>query len=139
MDDLVAHSAREEPGKKEILMVRYVIGSFLEGGPFLKSETASPLLLLGDSHVLVFSDRKNFHCDGAGLFDHPSFEMGRALDLEGSAGGGLINSRVNLFRKAVADPGYWKKKKVVVWVFAAREFTQTSDKQGFISIPIERE
>ena len=132
--DLVAHSAWEKNTEKEFLPAQFVGNP----GP-LQSDVNSPVLLLGDSHTLVFSDRESFHCEGAGLFDHLSAEMGRALDLEGNAGSGLVTSRMSLFRKAVAHPGYWQKKRAVVWVFTAREFTQSSDKRGFISIPIERE
>ena len=131
--DLVAFSSWENAFPKETLRVQYV------GNPKpVTSDVNSPILLLGDSHTLVFSDALSFHCEGAGLFDHLSSAMGRALDLEGNASGGLITSRINLFRKAVAHPGYWNKKKAVVWVFTAREFTQNSYKRGFISVPIER-
>lgn len=132
--DLVAHTQWEGRSGKERLQVRYV------GDPEqpLKSDEGSPIVLLGDSHTLVFSEPGAFHCDGAGLFDHLSAAMGRPLDLVGNAAGGLVSSRINLYRKASSIPGYWDDKKVVVWVFTAREFTQSSFKKGFISVPIER-
>lgn len=130
--DLVAYS-EWEGSPRESLSVQYV-----DRGTPLTSDINSPVLLLGDSHTLVFSDAENFHCEGAGLFDHLSSALGRPVDLEGNAAGGLVTSRINLFRKAVANPGYWDNKKVVVWVFTAREFTQSGYSQGFISIPIER-
>lgn len=132
--DLVAHTEWEGRFGKERLRVRFV------GDPEqpVESDVESPIVLLGDSHTLVFSEPGAFHCDGAGLFDHLSAAMGRPLDLVGNAAGGLVSSRINLYRKASSIPGYWDDKKVVVWVFTAREFTQSSFKKGFISVPIER-
>lgn len=133
LGDLVAYSEWQNSTPQEIVDVQYVSRE----NP-LQSNAESPVLLLGDSHTLVFSDAENFHCESAGLFDHLSAAMGSAIDLEGSASGGLVTSRINLYRKAVNTPGYWDRKKVVVWVFTAREFTQSSFTRGFVSIPIER-
>ena len=40
-------------------------------------------------------------------------------------GSGATAVRVNLYRKARKDPAYLATKKVVIWCFAAREFTQS--------------
>jgi alginate O-acetyltransferase complex protein AlgJ len=131
--DLVAFSEWEKTTTRETLPIQYVSPA----AP-IDSQLQSPILLLGDSHTLVYSDQESFHCESAGLFDHLSAALGQPIDLEGSASGGLMTSRINLYRKAAANPGYWARKKVVVWVFTAREFTQCSYQAGFISIPIER-
>lgn len=131
--DLIAFSEWENSNPHERLNVQFV-----ESPSPLESDVKSPVLLLGDSHTLVFSDEENFHCDRAGLFDHLSAAIGSAVDLEGSAAGGLVTSRINLYRKAIQHPDYWSHKKVVVWVFTAREFTQSSYQRGFISVPIDR-
>jgi alginate O-acetyltransferase complex protein AlgJ len=39
-----------------------------------------------------------------------------------------------LYRRARKDPGYLAKKKVIVWCFAAREFTESD--QGWDKVPV---
>ncbi|MBN4068991.1 hypothetical protein JYU06_05670, partial [Desulfotalea psychrophila] len=56
------------------------------------------------------------------------------MDVIGVRGSGATPARLNLYRKAQRTPEYWKGKKVVVWCFAAREFTETD---GWRIIPIE--
>jgi len=133
--DLVAYTEREKTCPPETVKVQFV------GDPAhsIEDDANSPVLLLGDSHTLAFSDAGSFHCDGAGLFDHLSSALGYAVDLVGSASGGLVASRINLYRKAISHPGYWERKKAVVWVFTCREFTQSTDSKGFIQVPIDRE
>lgn len=101
-------------------------------------DPASPVLLLGDSHTLVYQEGASggMHCQGAGLFDQLSVECGFPLDLVGVRGSGLVEARKSLYRAAAPNPDYWKGKKAVVWVFSVREFTQSFDK--LIPIPIER-
>ena len=55
-------------------------------------ERQSPVLLLGDSHVLVFQAGGNLHARGAGLADQLALELGFAVDVreltdEGVPGG----------------------------------------------------
>ncbi len=104
----------------------------------LEPSEDSPVLLLGDSHTLVFQEGKGagMHCKGAGLFDHISASVGYPLDVVGVRGSGLMQARKQLFYKAVEIDGYWAKKEVVIWVFSVREFTQSVDK--IISVPLER-
>ena len=104
----------------------------------VEPDPASPVLLMGDSHTLVFQEggSNGMHCKGAGIFDQLSFELGLPLDLVGVRGSGLMQARKNLFRQAKANPGYWGTKKVVVWVFSVREFTQSSDKILMGKIPL---
>jgi hypothetical protein len=71
------------------------------------------------------------------LLDQLAFELQFAPDHVGVRGSGLVQARKQLFfQKGSAIPGYWDKKKVVVWVFSVREFTQSSDR--IMTIPIER-
>ncbi|MCB1077039.1 MAG: hypothetical protein KDM64_04330 [Verrucomicrobiae bacterium] len=104
----------------------------------VEPDAASPVLLLGDSHTLVFQEgaSSGMHCKGAGLFDQLSYECGFPLDLVGVRGSGLVEARKSLYRAASPNPDYWTAKKAIVWVFSVREFTQSFD--NLISIPIER-
>ncbi len=93
-------------------------------------DRASPILLLGDSHALVFHAGQELHGTGAGLADQLASELGLAVDVIGVRGSGATPARVNLLRRAKADPAYLAGKKVVIWCFAAREFTEGSGWQA---------
>ncbi|MFN2507935.1 MAG: hypothetical protein ABR589_04085 [Chthoniobacterales bacterium] len=101
------------------------------GGAPVQADTNSPLLLLGDSHTLVFHE---FHAERGGLIDQLAHELGFAPDLIGTRGSGATAVRVSLYRKARSDPAYLAKKKVVVWCLAAREFTEAD--QGWVVQPV---
>lgn len=136
--DQVKGSEWEGQVPKETLKVQYagrLNGDRIEP---VQPDRESPVLLLGDSHTLVFQEGASggMHCKGAGLFDQLSYELGFPIDLVGVRGSGLVQARRNLFMTATQTPDYWAKKKTVVWVFSVREFTQSFDK--IISIPIER-
>jgi alginate O-acetyltransferase complex protein AlgJ len=92
----------------------------------VEPDRASPIVLLGDSHNLVFHSGDDMQCREAGLADQLALETGLAVDLIGVRGSGATPARVNLLRRARADPEYLGKKKVIVWCFAAREFTESA-------------
>jgi alginate O-acetyltransferase complex protein AlgJ len=99
----------------------------------VQPDANSPLLVLGDSHTLVFHD---FLAERAGLVDQLAQELGFAPDLIGTRGSGATPVRISLYRHNLKDPGYLAKKKVVVWCFAAREFTEASE--GWARAPIAK-
>ncbi len=103
----------------------------------LKMDRKSPVLLLGDSHVLVFSVGNDMYAKGAGLADQLSYALGYPIDLLGVRGSGSTPARLNLYRRAKRDSTYWTHKKTVVWCFAAREFTESSS--GWRRLPIKPE
>lgn len=84
----------------------------------------SPVLVLGDSHVLVFHEGGDLHETGAGLPDALAAELGAMPDILGVRGSGATASRISLARRARADEDYLPGKRAVVWCFAAREFTE---------------
>jgi acetyltransferase AlgX (SGNH hydrolase-like protein) len=102
-------------------------------GVAVAPDANSPLLLLGDSNALVFHD---FLAERAGLVDQLAQELGFAPDLIGTRGSGATPVRISLYRRSLKDPGYLAKKKVVVWCFAAREFTEASE--GWTKAPIAK-
>jgi alginate O-acetyltransferase complex protein AlgJ len=93
----------------------------------------SPVLLLGDSHTLVFHE---FLAERAGLLDQLTAELGYVPDLIGTRGSGATPVRVSMYRRSRSDPQFLAKKKLVVWCFAAREFTEAD--QGWVVQPIAR-
>jgi hypothetical protein len=110
---------------KESIALRIVEGA--------TPDPASPVILLGDSHTLVFHAGGDMHATGAGLADQLAVELGVPVDLIGVRGSGATPARLNLFRRAQSNPDYWTGKKVVIWVFAAREFTESD---GWRVLPI---
>lgn len=101
--------------------------------PAAVEDKTSPILLLGDSHTLVFHAGAELHGTGAGLADQLAVEFGTPIDVIGVRGSGATPARLNLLRRVQADPSYLVGKKVVVWCFAAREFTEAT---GWRKVPI---
>lgn len=133
--DLIAGTDREGLVPPERLEVQEIhTGS----GTPIEPDSTSPIILLGDSHILVFHEGKEagMHCRGAGVFEQLALHYGNAPDLVGVRGSGLVQARKQLFYHASEIPGYWDSKKLVVWLFSVREFTQSSDKP--VSIPLTR-
>jgi hypothetical protein len=100
-------------------------------GAVINPDPNSPLLIIGDSHTLVFHD---FLAEKSGLLDQLAYEIGFAPDLIGTRGSGSTSVRISLYRRARKDPDYLSKKKMIVWCFAAREFTESD--QGWDKVPV---
>jgi len=69
------------------------------------------------------------------LPDQLALELGFAVDLVAVRGSGATPARINLYRNGRADAGYLKGKKLVIWCFAAREFTES---QGWRLVPVSK-
>lgn len=118
-------TALEEPSRpKEQVTLRFIRS---------EPDPESPVVLLGDSHTLVFHAGGDMHAEGAGLADQLALELGFPVDLSGVRGSGATAARINLLRRGQADPDYWANKKLVIWTFAAREFTESD---GWREVPI---
>ncbi len=117
-------------GPKEEMELAVVSGK-TDGKP-LESDVKSPVILLGDSHTLVFQAGGDLHAKGAGLFDHLSADLGFVVDLLGVRGSGVTPARIKLFQRAKQDPTYLQGKKALIWCFTAREFTAG----GWKKIPV---
>jgi hypothetical protein len=107
----------------EIVLVRD------QQGQPIPTSKQSEILLLGDSHTLVFHDPSLFAL-GAGLPDHLAYELGGPVDLIGVRGSGATAARITLARQK----GRLRGKKLVIWCFAAREFTEATD--GWRKLPL---
>ncbi|MGV3614960.1 MAG: alginate O-acetyltransferase AlgX-related protein [Fimbriimonas sp.] len=91
----------------------------------------SPVVLLGDSHNLIFSAGGDMISTGAGLPENLSAKLGFPVDLVAVRGSGATPARINLARRR----DNLKGKKVVVWCFTTREFTEG---QGWRKVPVVR-
>ena len=91
----------------------------------------SPVLLIGDSHTLVFHDPELF-AQGAGLSDHLALRLGFPVDLVGIRGSGATTTRIELLRRR----DNLKGKTLVIWCFSCREFTESVT--GWRKVPVIR-
>jgi len=94
----------------------------------------SPVILLGDSHTLVFHSGQDMHATGAGLPDLLAAKLGIEVALIGVRGSGATPARINLYRKVRSNPDYLKGKKALIWCFSAREFTESPG--GWRVVPV---
>jgi alginate O-acetyltransferase complex protein AlgJ len=103
--------------------------------PFAADQRAHPLVLLGDSHVLVFHSGADLHATGAGLPDRLGAVLSSSPDVLGVRGSGATSSRIALARRARSDDSYLDAKRAVVWCFAGREFTEAD---GWKKVPLRK-
>jgi len=90
----------------------------------VESDPESPVLAIGDSHLQVFRKGGNMLATQGGFIDHLQVKLGQAVEEISMQAGGADGPRRNVARATAANPEFWAKKKVVIWVFTAREFTQ---------------
>ena len=119
---------KPEPEK---LPIRTITDNSAKGA--IQPDPNSPVLVMGDSHTLVF---REFLGERAGLLDQLANELGFAPDLIGTRGSGATAVRVTLYRRTRTDADFLPKKKVIIWCFAAREFTEAD--QGWVQQPVAR-
>jgi len=88
----------------------------------------SPVVVMGDSNTIWW---KRFQ---SSLPHQLAFELGFPVDVLSTKGGGANETRINLVRHARSEPTYLESKRVVIWCFSARAFTNT--REGWIPIPL---
>lgn len=125
---LLPHGAPKPPPEK--IFVREV--GEKANGHAVQPDPESPLLLMGDSHTLVYHD---FLAQASGLVDQLADELGFPPDLIGTRGSGAGAVRVDLYRRIRKSPGYLAKKKMIIWCFSAREFTEAD---AWARIPVSK-
>jgi alginate O-acetyltransferase complex protein AlgJ len=118
-------------GPVEKLTLRFVTDKGTQQA--VAPDRGSPIVLMGDSHNLVFHAGGDMHAAGAGLPDQLAMELGFPVDLVAVRGSGATPARINLMRAARADGNYLVGKKVVIWCFSAREFTESA---GWQKVPV---
>jgi alginate O-acetyltransferase complex protein AlgJ len=125
LGDLAGSLIDAKPAKEK-LRLRFVGTRAARGAEIepVIPDPASPVLLLGDSHLLIFHAGGDMHAQGAGLADQLALGLGFPLDVIGVRGSGATPTRVDLLRQSRADPDYLKGKKLIIWCFTAREFTE---------------
>ncbi len=114
--------------------VESVILREIQGDVFSDS---SPVLLLGDSHTLIFSSGKDMLAENAGLGEQLAYDLKMPVERIAIKGSASTSVRVNLYRKAAKDPKWLKSKKFIIWVFTCREFTESTN--GWAKVPVLKE
>lgn len=122
--DLSGAPGVANPGKENLELIKF--GTASPDGPVpVPAATASPVILMGDSHTMVFTDGASLgmHCQGAGLRDHLQGLLGFPLVQLSNQNSGGTGARRLFSQRLLANPAYLKDVKAVVWVFSIREFT----------------
>ena len=94
----------------------------------------SPVLLLGDSHTLIFSAGGDMLAERSGLGENLAAALGMPVERIAVKGSAAAAVRINLYRKASKNAAWIKGKKFVIWCFSAREFTESTS--GWPKIPV---
>ncbi len=134
--EIVIHgdlSVMEKSDTKERLSLDFVTDSATGKAEVVDPD--SPVLLLGDSHILVFSVGGDLHSRGAGLFDQLNADIKFPVDLLGVRGSGATPSRIKLYQRSRKDKLFLEKKRIVLWCLSARELTGSG---GWRKIPIAK-
>ncbi|MBJ6801027.1 alginate O-acetyltransferase AlgX-related protein [Geomonas propionica] len=100
--------------------------------PAPQPDRNSPIVLLGDSHTLIFHSGGDMHARDAGLLENLAAELGLRLDLVGVRGSGATPARVELARRKDNMAG----KKLAIWCFTVREYTESQT--GWRKVPVIR-
>ena len=124
--DLAAALPGEKPAPDRVT-ARFV--SAAEDLRPIPASKGSPVLLLGDSHNLIFHAGGDMQAAGAGLPDQLALELGFPVDVVAVRGSGATPARRNLARRKDNLAGC----RIVVWCFSAREFTEG---QGWAKVPV---
>ncbi|WP_158409181.1 alginate O-acetyltransferase AlgX-related protein [Fimbriimonas ginsengisoli] len=124
--DLAGMISGAKPGPEKIRLT-----VVKKGSASVASDRKSPLVLLGDSHNLIFSTGGDMLAENAGFPENLALRIGFAPDVVAVMGSGATPARINLARRGDNLAG----KKMIVWVFSSREFTEG---QGWRKVPVVR-
>lgn len=119
LGDLVAPLGEPSP-PPERLAIERVLARGPSGLAPLRPDPQGPILLLGDSHNLVFHSGGELHAHAAGLPDALALRLGRPVDLVAVRGAGANAARMSLARRV----GGLEGKRVVIWCLSVRELSQ---------------
>jgi alginate O-acetyltransferase complex protein AlgJ len=100
----------------------------------VQSDRDSPIILLADSHGLVFSSGEDMHGTGGGIAEQIAYELDATIDVMARRGSG-DSARRDLARRFLRNPDLPATKKVVIYCFAARTFTEST---GWKPVPLKR-
>jgi len=103
----------------------------METGEFCVSDASSPVTLLGDSFVNVFSKGDMGWGENSGLGEHLALQLGLPVDIIAINDGGPTTSRESLVRRQNALVG----KKLVIWQFPTRDLINPESDWKIVNVP----
>lgn len=122
------------------LAERGATGETLSWRPVMRAGNGSPVaeggavLVLGDSHTLVFSSGGDMHAEDGGFVEHLAYALQLPVERIANRGSASTPPRVSLYRKAAAQPEWLEGIRVVVYCFTARELTESLN--GWRIVPV---
>ena len=124
--DLLEDAQKSSVPKEKLPLVRAGEAADKDGRTVrtVESDPNSAMLMIGDSHLQVFRRGGNMLATQGGFIDHLQVDLSAAVEEITMQAGGADGPRVEIARNTAKNPDYWAKKKILVWVFTAREFTQ---------------
>lgn len=123
--DLLSDAQKGSVPKEKLPLVRAGLAVPPDGKNVttVESDSKSPILVLGDSHLQVFRRGGAMLAQQGGFIDHLQVALPIAVEEFSMQAGGADGPRREIARATVKNPDFWAKKKVAIWVFTAREFT----------------
>ncbi len=124
--DLISDEQKATVAKEKLPMQRAGESADANGTKVssIESDPNSAMLVIGDSHLQVFRKGGNMLATQGGFVDHLQVDLSAAVEEITMQAGGADGPRVEIARNSAKNPDFWAKKKILVWVFTAREFTQ---------------
>ncbi len=119
----------KERGASETISIESVRGVRSGTTAAALVDRSSPVLVIGDSHTLVFHDPQLFAAD-SGFPDFVAKQLGMPVDLIGVRGSGATTTRIEILRRRDQLAG----KKVLIWCLSFREFTESE--AGWRKVPV---
>ena len=117
--DLIPDESRDDWKAESLEVVRAGIRSEVGIDAVSPDDSTSPVIVLGDSHTLIFHEGGDMLMTRAGTVDHLQEKVGFKVFLAASRG-----SSSQALRQIYKGPEFWKGKKVLVWISSVRELTQ---------------
>ncbi len=115
------------PVSAEEIRLRLVASNPNENPGLSTVSDNSPIVLLGDSHSLIYHSGGDMHAANGGLVDQLAFELSLPIDLVAVRDSAATAARIELQTRTQKTPTYWSEKRIVVWCFAAQEFTEADE------------
>ena len=115
------------PVSAEEIRLRLVAPHPNENSDLATVSDDSPIVLLGDSHSLIYHSGGDMHAANGGLVDQLAFELSLPIDLVAVRDSAATAARIALRTRTQETPTYWSEKRIVVWCFAAQEFTEADE------------
>ena len=117
--DLIPNENRKAWDPEELIVSKVYSNKNGNNIPVSPDDESSPVIVMGDSHTLIFHEGDDMHASGAGVVDHLQEKIGFKVFLAASRG-----SSSQALRQIYKGEDFWKSKKTLIWISSIREFTE---------------